>query len=684
MAQFLLFVLLGLGLGSLIAGLGLGVVLSYRGGGVINLAVGGIAMLGAYVFYDLRTTGQFLLPPLPFVRARIDLGGPWSALPAALVAVAVCVLTGALFDVLVLRRLRGTAPLAKLLASLGLLITLQAVAVLRYGTSGQAAPSVLPEGPGNVVHVFGARVPTDRFILTALVIVAGAALWAVYRWSRFGLATRAAAEDETKAMLAGLPPNELSLANTVLASALAGVLGILVAPMSQLDPTTLALAIVPALGAALFARFTSFGIVVTAGLAMGIVSSLVTYFSVKPWFPTASSLPIPGVTELIYFLVIVVAMYLRGGTLPERGMLNEARLPAAPRARRVLAPGLSLGLIGCAALLVFPFDFRQALINSVIGMIVCLSLVVTIGFVGQVSIAQVALAGVSAFTVSKLAVQLGIGFPFGPLIGATIATAVGVLVAVSALRVRGVSLAIVTLAGAVAMEKFIFANPTIGGGLAGAPVSSPHLFGIDLGTSASFPINARTPPSPVFGIVCVVAAVGLGMVVANLRRSDLGQRMLAVRSNERAAAAAGIDVRGTKLVGFGISSFIAGIAGALYAYDFSSVTADRFGIVAALGFVAFAYLGGITTVSGAIAGGMLATEGLVIHAVNDWFGVPVSWQLLIAGLALILTIMFNPIGIAGAASQLLRRGGPGRRALGPPAGLSDHDRPSAHVPVETA
>jgi ABC-type branched-subunit amino acid transport system permease subunit len=234
-------------------------------------------------------------------------------------------------------------------------------------------------------------------------------------------------------------------------------------------------------------------------------------------------------------------------------------------------------------------------------------------------------------------------------------TVVGLVVAVSALRVRGVSLAIVTLAGAVAMERFVFNNPTIGGGEAGAPVASPHLLGIDLGTSASFPINASTPPSPVFGFVCVIAAVLLGMLVANLRRSDLGQRMLAVRSNERAAAAAGVDVRGTKLLAFGISSFIAGIAGALYAYDFGSVTADRFGIVTALGFVAFAYLGGITTVSGAIAGGMLVTEGLVIHAVNDWFGVPVSWQLLIAGLALILTIMFNPIGIAGAASHGIRR-----------------------------
>jgi len=101
--------------------------------------------------------------------------------------------------------------------------------------------------------------------------------------------------------------------------------------------------------------------------------------------------------------------------------------------------------------------------------------------------------------------------------------------------------------------------------------------------------------------------------------------------------------------------------------------------------VAFAYLGGITTVSGAIAGGLLATEGLVIHAVNDWFGVPISWQLLIAGLALILTIMFNPIGIAGAASQLLRGRGVGRHALDPPAeGPSNGDLAGGRVPVEAA
>jgi branched-chain amino acid transport system permease protein len=654
MQQFVLFVLLGLGAGALIAGIALGVVLSYRGSGTINLATGGIALLGAYAFYGLRTGGYLFLPPVPFLPHHVQLGGRWSTLPAFVVALAVCALTGALFDVLVLRRLRGASPLAKLLASLGLLITIQAIAVLRFGTSGQSEPAVLPNQGTDVVHVFGSAVPSDRFVLAGIVVVAALALSALYRYSRFGLATRAAAENETTAMLAGLPPGELSLANSVLGSILAGALGVLVASQTQLDPTTIPLAVVPALGAALLARFTSFGIAVGAGLGMGIIDSLVTYFSSKSWFPTSAGVPIPGVSELVYFLIIVAAMYWRGAKLPERGVLAEQRLPPAPSARRIGAPA-AIGLAACVlAFLVFPFDFRQALINSLIGAVVCLSLVVTTGFVGQVSIVQVALAGASGFVVSKLAVHAGIGFPLGPLLGAAAATALGLLTATSALRVRGVNLAVVTLAAAVAMESFLFANPAIGGGASGAPVGPPHLLGLDLGPAAAFPLGGGGLPSPVFGIVCAVAVVGLGMLVASLRRSDLGQRMLAVRSNERAAAAAGIDVRGVKLVGFGVSSAIAGVAGALYAYNFGSVTASRFGIVTALGFVAFAYLGGITTVGGAVLGGMLVGEGLAIHAVNKWFGVPIEYQLYVAGLALILTIMFSPMGIAGSVSGGLR------------------------------
>jgi branched-chain amino acid transport system permease protein len=127
--------------------------------------------------------------------------------------------------------------------------------------------------------------------------------------------------------------------------------------------------------------------------------------------------------------------------------------------------------------------------------------------------------------------------------------------------------------------------------------------------------------------------------------------MLAVRSNERAAAAAGVSVRNTKFAAFTISSFIAGVGGVLYAYTLGSVSAERFGILIALGFVAFAYVGGITMVSGAVFGGLIASEGVMSHLMQDVLGISGTWTLLIGGVTLLLNLMFFPDGVAGSQYQ---------------------------------
>jgi branched-chain amino acid transport system permease protein len=644
--DILLFIVLGFSSGALIAGIALGIVLNYRGSGVINLGTGALALLGAYIFYGLRTGGYLFL-------SQLSLGSPLGTLPAFLLTMAVMALVGAAFDFFVLRRLRTSSPLAKLVASLGLFLTIQAAVVLEFGGNGQPAPAVLPSGSS--VRMFGINLPSDHLVLTGIVLLVAVFLAAVYRFTPFGLATRAAAESETGALLAGLSPGWISLANSVLAAMLAGALGVLVAPLSQLDPVTIPTAVVPALGAALLARFTSFGVAAVAGIAMGSIGALILYFETKPWFPRSGGVTLPGVTELVYFVIIVVIMFWRGASLPERGTLFERRLPAVPASTRRALPVAAAVIIGVTAFMVFPYDFRQALLNSLIGALVCLSLVVITGFVGQMSLVQIALAGVGGYTVSKLAANLGIGFPFGPLIGACVATLFGLVVAVSALRVRGVNLAIVTLAGAVALENFVFDNTSWGGGVNGAPTAPPHLLGLNLGPNALDSWTDGKLPSPVFGFVCLAVVIGLGLVVASLRRSRLGQQMLAVRSNERAAAAAGISVRTVKLAAFGLSSFIAGVAGSLYAYDFGSVSASQYGIISALAFVAFAYLGGITSVAGAMFGGLIVTDGLGIHAIEQWTGLPTEWELFIGGVALLVTVVASPEGIAGAVRRDLAR-----------------------------
>ena len=630
--EILLFALLGLGTGALIAGIALGVVLFYRGSGVINLATGAIAMFAGYTFWSLRT-GIF--------------GVDFPTAPALVITFVVIVVFGVAMELLAFRPLQAASPLARLAASLGVLLTLQAAMLLSFGISSKPQPPVLPSG--RVVEIFGGTVPLDRFLLAAIVAAAAAVLAALYRWSRFGLATRAASEDEVSAMLAGLSPSRLSMANTLLACIVAGGMGVLAASITALDWQTLPLQIVPALAAALFARFTSFGIACAVGLLLGMAQSILLYYlAPQSWYPTDHGIALPGVWQLLVFIVIVTAMFWRGASLPGRGELIEKRLPLVPRSERLglnAAAGTALCVV---ALIVLPWDFRQALIVSLLGALICLSYVVITGFVGQISVVQLALAGVAGFTVSHMAVDFGIEFPLAPLIAIAVATVLGLLVAVSALRVRGVSLAVVTLAAAVAIEQFGFANSTWGGGSGASPVPPPKLFGFSLGPDSSFRGLDDKLPSPVFGFFTLAVIVALALLIANVRRSSVGRQMLAVRSNERAAAAAGINVTAVKLTAFGLSALIAGMAGVMYSYEFGGVNSARFGALAALGLLAFAYVGGITMISGAMFAGLISTGGLVSYALDKWFGLSGNWALLFAGVALIVTLIMNPEGVAGA------------------------------------
>jgi branched-chain amino acid transport system permease protein len=645
--QILLFSLLGLGSGALIAGIALGVVLTYRGSGIINLATGGVAMFAGYTFWALTTDLLHL-----------------STVPALLVSLVIVLTLGAAIELVAFRPLRTAPPLAKLVSSLGVLLVLQASMLLAFGTTAQPEPSVLPQ---NTVKLLGAVIPVDRFILTGIVIVLAAALAALYRFTLFGLATRAASENEVFAMLSGLSPNRLSMINTLLASVIAGGIGILAASITQLDTETLPLQIVPALAAALLAGFTSFGIACAAGIGLGIIGSLLQYVTSLSWFPTAGGVALPGVYELVVFVLIVLFMYLRGARLPSRGELVEQRLPEAPRPRRLAVTAPVVAVVCAVALVVLPFDFREALVNTMIGTLIALSLVVITGFMGQISVVQLTLAGVSGFTISHLAVNAGIAFPIAPLLGAGAALVLGLITAASALRVRGVSLAVVTLAAVVAITNFGFVNTTWGGGQTGSPVPEPRLLGLDLGPRAGFRGLDGNLPSPVFGWVVLAVTVALCVLVGLLRRGSLGQRMLAVRSNERAAAAVAIDPRVVKFIAFGISSVIAGLAGALYAYNFSSVSADRFDPFTALSLIAFAYAGGITLISGAVFAGLISTQALFPYALDKWLGINGNWFLLFGGAILIVTLIQNPEGVAGAFYRRTHRRAAVRRESPSPA-----------------
>jgi ABC-type branched-subunit amino acid transport system permease subunit len=210
------------------------------------------------------------------------------------------------------------------------------------------------------------------------------------------------------------------------------------------------------------------------------------------------------------------------------------------------------------------------------------------------------------------------------------------------------TLAVATLGAAVAIEQLVFASPDLTG-LTGVP--RPRLFGLDLGFLGQGRGNFRAE----FGVLVLVALVVCALGVANLRRSPTGLRWLAVRSNERAAAASGIDVRTAKLGAFALSSALAGVGGALLAYELPALSPQQFMVIGGLAVLALCYLGGIGTISGALLAGVLASGGLLTQLQGGTTGSTSATQFAVSGALLVVVVIFAPDGLAILVARGARR-----------------------------
>jgi len=657
MDLYLQFAILGISAGAIYAALSLGLVLTYRASGVINFSHGAIAMYVAYTYAGLTNDGRIPVLPLPnplsFVEAIagwlgaelhlpdlptfIELGDPLAWFPAMLISLVVAALIGAAFHYLVFKPLRYQPALPKVVASVALMLILQSAIVLRFGSTRQPLDSIFPK---NSVDLLGATIPVDRLILLGIVIVISIALWALFRFTMFGLMTRAAAESEQKATILGVSADRMAAVNWMLAALLAGGFGILVAPMTGLNAINFTLFIIPALAAALLAQFTSFWVAALSGLAIGIGQSLLRIMEIElSWVPDIN------LQKALPLVVIIVVMLLRGRALPDRGAVEVGKLPLAhPTPWRPLMS--TILLIACAAVIVFaPFQYRGAMTNTMIGAILALSLVVVAGYVGQISLAQLAVGGLSAFAVATFATDAGWPIVLAAPAAVLVAVVFGLVLAVPALRVRGASLAIMTLAAGVAIEEMLLKTDNWFGNESIANVEDPSLFGIAFGPNSPFLFGDNKLPTPSFGlfVLMVTALVFVGIV--RLRQSKLGDRMLAVRANERAAAAVGISVQAVKLSAFAIASALAGIAGVLTAYKLGRYGADPFTILPSLMLLTFAYLGGIATVSGAAWAATFFSGGIGIVLFEQWLFDLGQYEAYLAGVLLVLTVIFYPAGV---------------------------------------
>jgi branched-chain amino acid transport system permease protein len=680
-------VIFGVGTGALIAAIALGATLTYRGSGVVNFSVSAIAVYAAYVFYDLYANGSlFFPPPIPsvqLVHVRYTSGFPPTPIPpmsiwtAFAITVVICGVLGLLFHLLIFRPLRRAPAIAKVVASIGLFLFLVSVVQVRFplSSSGYGFPSILPTSTWQVGSLV---IPQNLSILLGIVVAVAAILWAIFRYTRYGLAVRAAAENERGALILGYNPDRLGAVTWIVSTMLVGAMGILYASINgTIDPITAGLLIVPALAASLVARFRSFPITVLTAVFIGACQAWVQTVSSESWFPsflTSQGTALQGLVDVIPFAIIVVVLFLRGERLPSRGSEAALRMPKAYVPAHPVAYGAVLSILVMASAFLLSTPWREALQLSVIAVIMCASLTVLTGFVGQISLMQLTIAGVAGFVLSKFCDAHGIPFPLGALIAAAAAMVVGLIAAVPALRIRGVNLAIVTLAAAVVIEDLVYNLPIFRVGFtvqSQALVKPPSIFGFAFGPNSSFKKLFGHPsgslPNPWFSVFCVLVAVAVLAGVLWIRRSRLGRRMLAVRSNERAAAAAGISVPRTKVLAFAISAFIAGIGGVLYGYNFGNADGAFLSSFNSLILIAVAYIGGISMLEGAPISGILVQSGIFATFLAVIVHISPLYAVYIASVGLILTSINNPEGLAGTLHQLRAHARARRHRAAPPA-----------------
>jgi sulfate-transporting ATPase len=607
------FFILGLGSAAVYALLAQGVVLIYQGSGVVNFAHAAFALVGAITYYELEHSG-------------------WPAIWALAASILAGAALGALVQGIVMRRLMTAAPIVRVIATLGVLVTIESAAALHYqGDNVLTVPQFLPQHTWHIGRVF---VLSADLVLFGIAVCLTVVLGVLQRVWLPAIAVRAAAENELAASTFGWSPAALAMGSWFVGGALAGLAGALLLPLTGLSIEGIIELTVPALAAALLARFDSFAIALGGAAVIGISQSEVLRF----WSQQ-------GATTAVPLLLVMVILVLSGRALPLRGYLTD-RLPSIgsgivrPRTLAAVIPLLGLLVI------VLPGAWQSGIAIWAAVAVIILSVVVLTGYAGQISLGQYAVGGFGAYVAGRIVATQGVPFWVGFIAGIPAAALMGLIFALPALRTRGVNLAIITLGLAVAINSLLFNNFAYTGGTAGTPVGTPSLFGLN--------ISAVDHPGryAAFGLALFVL-VALG--VAKLRRGRGGRRMIAIRQSERGAASLGVSVAWTKAHAFALAAAIAATGCCLLAFSTTSINFpqifDPFNSIFAIG---WGVIGGIGYIVGPLLGATLAPGGpgtvignTLLNSVNQYLS-------LIGGIAVIAILMLNPDGLASLHAAQLR------------------------------
>jgi ABC-type branched-subunit amino acid transport system ATPase component/ABC-type branched-subunit amino acid transport system permease subunit len=593
--------------------LAIGLILVYRSSGVINFA-----------YTEMGAFGAGLLAVLV---ANYD----WNYYVGLATVLVVGGLIGAAVELSVVRRLFEAPRVILFVATLGV-AQLLLVAQLHLPRLDSFGP--YPSGFDKTWRVGGLIIRSEHVLVLVLVPLLTAALAYFLGYTRYGVAIRAAASNADAARLNAIRVRRMSTIVWVIAGVLATVTVVLIVPLrggSAADTINLGPSLLMrALAAGLIGRMRNMPLALLGGIAIGVTEALFFFNNSRN----------PGqIDALLFIVVLVTVLSINRGTRTD----TEGRWSFSPRVRAIPANLADLwwvkrlpqmgALFAVVAGVALPLVVTQASRQFLYGRMlifaaVAVSLVILTGWAGQLSLGQFALVGVGAMTTTALVSQVGMAYELAVPAAGAVTVLVAVAVGAPALQVRGLFLAVTTLAFAVMAENWLLSRDLFTDGA--AILRLPRARWGD-----GFSLESQRT----FYYVSLVFLIVVAVLALRIRRSGVGRSMIAVRENEAGAAAFTISPTRTKLTAFAIGGAIAGVAGGLLAGLLVQFDSTAFDVEQSLRVVSIVVIGGLASVAGAVLG------ALWVIGLPALIGDSQEIRLLTSGIGLLVLLMYFPGGL---------------------------------------
>ncbi|HEY2832171.1 MAG TPA: ABC transporter permease [Sporichthyaceae bacterium] len=619
------------------SGMPLGVVLQ----GIVLGALTGLSALGLVLVYRCSRVVNFAQAALGSAAAvfaiQLFQTKGWNYYLALLAGLVVAALVGALCDRVVVQRLFWSPRLVLTVATIGLAQVLSGAALgvpkMMGGNSGFGGFQTAFRTPLHAQFHFGGLIFNGAHVMVLVVVpVVLAALAVFLQRSAVGTGVRATASNAERAMLLGIPVRRLSTVVWALAGVLSALAAMLSAPLvgSGTDITAGPTLMLPALAAAVIARMESLPVAMLAGIGIGVFQQTVFWNTSRASYVDVALLGAVLLALLAqrHELSRVQDANTGGWTVAEENPPAPAvlaRLPEVVWGRRLLFVGLGFGLV------MLPYVMSPSQISllgtvTIVYGLVAVSLVVLTGWAGQISLGQFAIAGLGAVVTGDLVAKQHTDLVVAMVAGAAAGSLAALAVGLPALRIRGLFLGVTTLAFAVPLSTFLL-NPSNFPNLIPTQVDRPQLFDRwSLGDERVL-----------YWFALATLGIALGLVTG-VRRARPGRAIIAVRDNERAAAARGLSPIRTKMAAFAVSGALAGLAGALHVITLNGVRAGSYTPNMAFEAFSMVVLGGATSLSGALA-------GAVFLRCAEYY-LSGSAQLIVTGAGVLLVLLVLPGGLA--------------------------------------